>query len=68
MSETLYRIDTGYAVFGIVVKDNYVIRTSSIAKWTLGKNINEVLKYYREKKKAKIQKLGANNGYNHNNP
>lgn len=50
----LYQIDTGYACFGISEKDGIVTDAAPIAKWTIGKDINFVLEYFRYRKKAKI--------------
>ncbi len=49
----IYQIDTGYACFGLVVKDGTIVEAAPIAKWTIGKNVGGVLDYYR-KKKAKV--------------
>jgi hypothetical protein len=50
----LYHIDIAYACFGIVEKDGVVVEAAPIAKWTIGKEINFVLEYYKFRKKAKI--------------
>lgn len=55
--EILYWIDVGYACFGVVSLNNKIIDAAPIAKWSIGKNTYEVLKYYKTKKKAKIIKM-----------
>jgi hypothetical protein len=56
----LYSIDTGYAYFGIVEENGVAIEAAPIAKWCVGKNIDYVLKYFRENKKANIIKIEDN--------
>lgn len=57
----LYYIDTGYACFGVEEKDGIVISAAPIAKWSIGKNITKVLKYFKDKKNAKIQEIKNEN-------
>ena len=57
----LYRITTNYACFAIITKDNLVIKAPPIAKWTVGKNIDSILNYYKNKKNADIKEIGENN-------
>lgn len=52
----LYFIDLPYACFGLVTENNLIVRAAPIAKWAKGKNINEVLNFYK-KKGAKINVL-----------
>ena len=56
MKEILYHIDIDYACFGIIAKNGIVIEAAPISKWALGKSINDVLNYYKNKKNAKINK------------
>ena len=57
MSTDLYYIDTSYACFGLIVKDNVISEAPPIAKWTVGKDIKYVINYYRNKKKATVIKI-----------
>jgi hypothetical protein len=50
-----YYIDTGYAFFGIIAKRGVVVEAAPIAKWTIGKNIEDVLTYYKERKNAEVR-------------
>jgi hypothetical protein len=43
-----------YATFGIEEENDVVISSAPITKWTIGKNINFVLNYFRNKG-AKIE-------------
>ena len=53
----LFRIDSGYAVFGIVCgPDGKIIEVAPIAYWAMGKDIDYVLSYFK-RKKAKIIEL-----------
>lgn len=52
---TLYYIDTGYACFGITEEDRVVTEAAPIAQWTVGKDIQFVLEYFKHKKKANIK-------------
>ena len=52
--ESAYWVDTGYGCFGIIAQNGTVVRAAPMAHWTVGKNIDYVLNYYRTKKKAKI--------------
>ena len=51
--ETLYQIDVGHGVFGIVVVNGKVKQAAPMANWTIGKNSSYVLDYYKSKN-AKI--------------
>ena len=56
MEKDLYYIDVPYACFGVITNEyNIVIRVAPIAKWTIGKPIIEVLKYYVKRNKNKIK-------------
>lgn len=57
MTNTLYYITIPYACFGIEVNINsIVVNTAPIAKWMVGKHINEV-KSWIDKKGGKIEKV-----------
>lgn len=53
---TLYSISLSYATFGVEVKNNLVVRSAPIAKWGIGKNIDSVISYYKNKG-AKIEEI-----------
>lgn len=50
--EKIYHIDTGYACFGIITQryNNKIIASAPIAKWSIGKDIGSVLRYYKSAK------------------
>lgn len=52
----LYYIDTHYACFGIIEERGVVINAAPIAGWAIAHSIDEVLHYYKTKKKAIIIK------------
>jgi len=54
---TLYSIDTGYACFGIIEDNGVVKQTAPIANWALGKKIETILSYFKDKKHAIIIKI-----------
>lgn len=56
-SQMLYWIDTKYACFGLIVDHNVIVDAPPIAKWTIGKDINYVINYYKYKKKGKAIKI-----------
>ena len=45
----LWWIDIKYACFGIVSKDHVVVQTAPIARWMIGKRIDEVLFWVKKK-------------------
>lgn len=49
-------VDTRYANFGVIydTQTGVVLKTAPIAQWCIGKNIRYVIKYYKNKKNAKI--------------
>lgn len=53
----LYKVDIGYSCFSIEVERDLVIHAPGIAKWTIGKQWEEVKKHYITKKNAKITKI-----------
>jgi hypothetical protein len=53
----LYSISLSYATFGIEVENNIVVRAAPIARWCMGKSIDNVLFYYKNKG-AKIVEIG----------
>lgn len=57
--EKLYWVSLPYATFGIISKDGWVIDAAPIAKWAIGKTMNEVWKYYTYKKKAVIRECSS---------
>lgn len=57
MADTLYQIKVSYACFGIVAKNGVVVEAAPIAKWTVGKDIQYVLNYYRTRKRAVIEEI-----------
>jgi hypothetical protein len=60
MADTLYYTIIPYACFGVVVSTNgIIIETAPIAKWMIGKHINEI-KLWVNKKSGKIAR--CNNG------
>lgn len=63
-NEEIYQIDVGYACFGLVFINNIVISAAPIAKWTIEKNKNKVLSYYKSKKRAKVIRYDWNNSSN----
>lgn len=50
----LYHIDTGYACFGIIVKNNQVIEAAPVAGWSVGKSEEYVINYFKTRKRARI--------------
>ena len=52
----LYTIDIEYTCFCLEVEDDKVVNAPGVAKWTLGKDWEEVEDYYISKKAAKIKK------------
>jgi len=53
----LYTVDIGYSCFSIEVNEGKVTHAPGIAKWTMGKDWEEVEDYYKRKKNANIKKL-----------
>jgi len=53
-----YRIELPYGVFGLREENGIVVESAPMGKWSIGKNIEFVLDYYRTKKKAKVMELG----------
>jgi hypothetical protein len=51
----LYVADIGYACFGVVVEDDIVKDAPPIARWLLGKNV-EKLKNYVKQRNGKLVK------------
>jgi hypothetical protein len=49
-------ISLKYATFMIIIKNEIVVDCPPIAKWTLGKDINIVINYYK-RKGAYIEKI-----------
>lgn len=56
MEETFW-ICTKKSTFCITTKDNIVVETAPIAKKSIGRNIKDVLSFYRTQQGAKIIKL-----------
>ena len=56
----LYRISLPYATFGLVAENNIVVKAAPIAKWAIGKTIDNVLFYY-EGRGAKVTVINKNN-------
>ena len=52
----LYTINLSYAYFGLVVENDIVVKAPPIAKWAIGKSIDNVLFFY-EGKGAQITKI-----------
>lgn len=53
-----YRIDTGYACFGVGIgPDGRVAEAAPIAGWARGRSWTDVSRYFREKKGADIAAL-----------
>jgi len=48
------RIATKKACFAIIVKNNIVIDAAPIARKSIGRNIDEVLRYYKNRFNAKL--------------
>jgi hypothetical protein len=55
--ESLYWVRLPYATFGLVVVGGKVVATAPIARWTTGRSIEKVVRYY-EKKGAKVVNWG----------
>jgi len=55
VDDEIVQIDTGYACFGIVVKEGRVVAAPPIAGWCIGRRANEVIEYYLRAKGARIQ-------------
>lgn len=53
MSERLFWCNIDYATFGIISTNNIITGVAPIAKWMLGKSLQEI-KPWLLKKKAKI--------------
>lgn len=53
---TWYWIDIGYATFGVQSENGVVINSAPIAKWMIGKSLQEI-KLWLKKKRAKIIEL-----------
>ena len=47
--EKLYRIELKYGVFGMLIENNKVVDSAPMGRWTVGKDINYVLNYYKKK-------------------
>tara|TARA_Y100000310_G_C20404909_1_gene679198 strand:+ start:643 stop:804 length:162 start_codon:yes stop_codon:yes gene_type:complete len=43
------RVTTPNAVFGLVTEDGKVANAPPVAKWTVGKPVSYVLRYYRNR-------------------
>ena len=53
--EQLYRLVTNWFVAGLITNEKgIVIRSAPILKWTIGKHINEVLKWKKLKEWQKL--------------
>lgn len=51
----LWWIKTHYACFGVESVDKLVVDAAPIARWSIGKDIDWVLHYYQDKKRAEIK-------------
>ena len=49
-----WSVDVPWACFGIIAEDEVVVEAAPIANWTYGKNIFEVLDYYRRRGKIEL--------------
>jgi hypothetical protein len=58
----VYQIDMGYACFGILENEGRVIAAAPIAKWTIGKEIDYVISYYRKKRSLIIGTKESDHG------
>lgn len=47
--ETLYWINLSYACFGVVVKDNIIVKSAPIGSWAIGKSIRFFLNWVLKK-------------------
>lgn len=45
----LYYVNLSYACFGIEVKDNIIIETAPIAKWSIGKSLDYFSNWVKNK-------------------
>lgn len=52
----LYRIDSRYAVFGVVFNNDVVVRVAPIAAYMMGWSISKVL-WYAHRKQWEIQQV-----------
>ena len=52
-----YYVSISYATFLLIVKFNIVIDTAPIARKSIGRNINSVLSYYKNRFNATIIKI-----------
>lgn len=55
----LFQIDIGYTMFSLEVskEENIITHAPGVAKWSIGKNWDDVKKYYISKKSANIKKI-----------
>lgn len=60
MHTRLYYIDIGYATFGIEVKDDTVIDAPPIAKWMIGKLLEDIEKFLI-KRNAEVKQINYDN-------
>jgi len=55
----LYRIELSYAVFGLITDDTgTIIRTAPISRKSLGRNIQDVIRYYVNNRNTEVDDLG----------
>lgn len=50
MLKKLYWISLSYATFGVITTNDIVTSTAPIAKWMMGKNIEEIKNWVTNKK------------------
>lgn len=54
MEETLYRVNVGYACFGIIARKGIVVCAPPIARWMIWQTLQEIKPWLLEKK-AKVE-------------
>ena len=54
----LLQVDTGYACFGVVVRNGIVVEAAPIAKWAVGKSLADVVEHFK-RKRAKVLEVAS---------
>jgi hypothetical protein len=50
----LVQVNTGFATFGLIVKDGIVVQAPPISHTSVGRPAVEVIRYYRQEKGADV--------------
>lgn len=51
---SLYIVVTPYATFGLLVHERVVVESGPIGRWTVGKKIDDVQRYYQHRRACRV--------------